>query len=382
MLDRILANWPLKLLSIAMAVILWFYVLGSKDPQTTQAISVPVVTVNTPQGLEAIDVTPTSVELRVRGRASALAHTEVGNIRMEANLRNAQVGENELPLRVAGLPLNLTVIPGYPGTATVRLDTVIERQRPVDYERRGDPAEGFIVEEITVEPGEVTVRGATSRVGGVIRAVVIVDISGLNTSMSFEADLEARDHRDETVSGVTFKPSMVTVDVKVRQVNVRSVPVRPVLGSPPPGYTVTRVSVSPVVVTITGDEGLEAVQSVSTLLVDISGLRGSKTYTVPLSVPTGLSVLGAASVTVSVTTARVPTAPEDPAPPETPRNDEEEPEEEIEPPTVNENDDPAAVDDETAGNDSEEVPGAAESGRSRGERDSSASTPASSRSAG
>ncbi len=302
MLDAVLVNWPLKALSLIIAIILWFYVLGSEDPTTTQAITVPVRAINTPEGLAVISISPETVELRVRGRESAFGNTDPSRVVLEANLRNARVGENEVPLRIARLPYALSVLPGYPMTATVQLDKVIQRARPVQYVRRGEPAGGFIIDAVTVEPDEVNVIGATSIVSRVARVVVVVDTSGLNTSSEFEADVEARDSRDVIVNGVSFQPERVRVRVTVRQVRVKTVPVRPVLGSPPSGWRVVGVSTTPVVVTVTGEGGLAAVDSVSTIPLDISGLRGSKTYSVPLNVPAGLSVLGPAAVEVTITT--------------------------------------------------------------------------------
>ncbi len=295
-------NWPLKLLSLIVAIILWLHVLGAEDPQTTQALTVRVVPVNGPSELQTIDITPETVELRLRGRESALAQAQTERIRMEANLRNATVGANKVPLRVAGVPLSLNVVPGYPTTATVELDKVIERHRPVHDIVRGEPARGFVIEDVTVDPKEVTVRGATSYVREVVRAVVVVDVSGINQSAPFEAELEARDNRNVVVSGVTFEPPTVTVSVDVRELNVKYVPVRPVLGTPPSGYRVVAVRAEPEIVTLTSDQDLSDVSAVPTLLLDISGLRGSKQYSISLNVPPGMSVEGPASVQVTVTT--------------------------------------------------------------------------------
>lgn len=379
MMERVLANWPVKLLSLVVAVLLWFYVLGSEDPQTTQAIDVPVVTVNEPTDLKTIEVTPKTVELRLRGRESALAQADVSRMRMEANLRKAKVGEQRVPVRVAGLPLSLTVLPGYPSTVTVEVDKIIERNRPVDYERRGDPAEGFVIEQISLEPTEVTVRGATSIVRNVIRAVVIVDTSGLNTSMDFEAELEARNSRDQTVGEVSFDPETVSVSVQVRQVSVKTVPVRPVVGSPPAGYRVVNVSADPIVVTVTGNEGLSSVRSVPTIPVDISGLRGTKTYAVPLNVPAELSVLGPASVSVTVRTMQPSSAASGEAGSSDASDDEldesVEPEEEIDVPGENEDSGPSSE----AGDDAEDTPGTSQGGETTDqpavEENDSATTP-------
>jgi YbbR domain-containing protein len=308
-------NWPVKLLSLIVAVILWMHVLRTEDPEDTQAITAQVVPVNEPQGLKTIDVTPETVELRLRGRERALQQAQIGRIRMEANLRNAKVGENQVPLRIEGDPLTIRVLAGYPTTATVVLDKVIERKRPVHDLVRGEPARGFVIEEVEIAPEEVTVRGATSVVREVARAVAVIDVSGINQSASFDVELEARDNRNVVVSNVVFEPETVTVSVDVRELNVKYVPVRPVLGRPPSGYTVTGVRTEPEIVTVTSEEGLADLRTVPTLLVDISGLRGTKQYSVALNVPPEMHVEGPASVQVTVTTRRLgSTSPPPPEP--------------------------------------------------------------------
>jgi YbbR domain-containing protein len=220
-------------------------------------------------------------------------------------LRGAGVGENEVPLRIAGVPYTLGVRQGYPTTARAELDKIIERQRPVQEIIRGEPARGFVIEEVAVDPGEVTVRGATSVVREVARAVAMVDVSGINQSAPFEVEVEARDNRNVAVSGVTFEPATATVSVEVRQLNVKYVPVRPVLGNPPPGYRVAAVSTEPEIVTITSEDELGEARAVPTLPVDISGLRGTKQYSVSLNVPPDVRVEGPASVEVTVTTQSI-----------------------------------------------------------------------------
>lgn len=301
----LLDNWPLKLLSLVTAIILWFYVLGKADPQTTGRLSVPVMVSNVPQGLEAIRVSPEQAEIRLRGRESALKATPTERIRLVADLSGAKVGSNRVALRPEGVPAGLTVVPPYTATANVELDKVIERPRPLDTEVRGKPAQGFVVDEVVPAETEVTVRGPASRVREVTRAVAVVDTSGLTESVPFTADAEPRNNRNWPVQGVTTEPSSVTVAVKVRPVHVKHLPVRPRLGSPPSGYRVAAVTTDPLVVTVTSDEEMGNIDSISTLPVDISGLRGTKSYPVSLNVPSGLSVAGPAAVEVTVTTGRV-----------------------------------------------------------------------------
>lgn len=312
--DTFVENWPVKLLSLIVAIVLWTHVLRTQDPEDTQAVTVQVVPVNEPTELKTIDITPDTVELRLRGRESALEQAQLSRIRMEANLRDVKVGENQVPLRIEGSPPLVRVLAGYPTTASVVLDKIIERKRPVSELVRGEPARGFVIDEVVVEPTEVTVRGATSVVREVARAVAVVDVSGVNQSASFEVEVEARDNRNVVVSGVDFEPKTANVKVHVRKLNVKHVPVRPVLGSPPAGHAVVAVRTEPQIVTITSEEALSDVRSVPTLLVDISGLRGSKDYSVALNVPPDLRVEGPASVQMTVTTRRVGAATPEPPP--------------------------------------------------------------------
>ncbi|MGC9320289.1 MAG: CdaR family protein, partial [Armatimonadota bacterium] len=99
MMASLLDNWPLKLLSLMIAIILWFYVLGKADPQTTSRLSVPVTVTNVPDGLETISVAPEQTEIRVRGRRSALEATATERIRLVADLSGAKVGSNSVRLR-------------------------------------------------------------------------------------------------------------------------------------------------------------------------------------------------------------------------------------------------------------------------------------------
>ncbi|MCD6359254.1 MAG: hypothetical protein J7M38_00225 [Armatimonadetes bacterium] len=300
-LNMLVNNWPTKLLAAAISIALWAYVLGAQNPQDTRTLTLPVVGENIPEGLAVISITPEQAEVRMRGRTMRFEQTDFDRMRLRADLRGAQVGEQSVPLSVTGLPLGLQVLPGYPTTARVRLDKIISRKRPVQVVTLGEPSGDFAVENIKVEPEEITVIGATSIVARVARVVVVVDISGLNSDLESLAELEARDLRDVVVSGLNFEPPQVKVQVKVRLLNTRTVPIRPIIGNPARGYQISWVRVKPPVVTLTGaGDTLARVESVSTSHVDISGLRSRKTYTVALNVPEGVSVVGAASVNVTV----------------------------------------------------------------------------------
>jgi len=263
----------------------------------------------------------------VRGRAHRLDVANFDEMRMVADLRKAETGEQDAALMPEGVPSGVQVL-SYSGTAVVKLDKIIERTKPAVVDQTGRPARGYVITGPPVtEPSEVTVRGAASRVTRVARVVVVVDVTGLNSTTTSEATLEARDNHDVVVSELTFKPERVKVTVNIKRVNNKPVAVRPQFGDPPPGWQVTAVQISPPVVTITGDgEVLASISSLATVPIDISGLRGTKSYRIPLSVPGKVSVLDEASVQVTVTTGRFRRTPGEPGEtPEETETPEEEP---------------------------------------------------------
>jgi len=206
-----------------------------------------------------------------------------------------------------------------------------------------------------------------------------VDVSGINQSAPFEVATEARDNRNVVVSGVEIDPPVVTVTVKVRELNVKYVPVRPVLGDAPSGYRVVAVRTDPEIVTITSEEDLSRLRTVATLLVDISGLRGSKSYSVSLNVPAAMRVEGPAAVQVTVTTqpvGAVYTVPEEPSGDESAGGQDEPGDEEEDNATSPENDSDEPDSGEDTGQDGTEPDGGAdEDAQPADAQDNRATTP-------
>jgi hypothetical protein len=132
--------------------------------------------------------------------------------------------------------------------------------------------------------------------------VAEVDISGRSSTFVAQVELTPRDAANIQVSALEVQPAQAEVTIPVHQVSSKTVPVVPIVAELPAGEEIQAISVSPVAVTLSGPSRLLAgVEAVNTVPVDVKAVRGRGTYSVPLRVPTGLAVLGAASVRVTVT---------------------------------------------------------------------------------
>lgn len=301
LLERLRNNLSLKLLSLATAFVIWGTVHNQANPLETRSLSVRVVPVKVPPDLAVVSIDPTQVTITLAGRSSAFHELEFSAFKLAVDLTNGQVGSQTLPLQPANLPKGLELRRMARNTARVELDTVVVATRPVFVEIRGYAADGFAAQGWQVRPNEIEVSGPSSVVQRVNRVVAELDISGRTATFESQVTLVARDSSNLQVAEVALKPPHVEVTVPIRQVNSRTVSLVPVLGVPPTGYEVASVSVTPTVVTLTGNaEALSRVESVSTATVDISRLTGRNTFSVPLQVPAGLSVLGTRSARVTV----------------------------------------------------------------------------------
>lgn len=156
--------WGLRLLAVFIAGLMWFFV--TVDTFEAQSIKVidSTVSYDVPEGfviLEPID----RVKVTVRGAASTVRTLNPFQVDLFVELPDAKkgtVGVNLTPAHVA-LADNLEVLSIEPNQITLTLDTEETGMLPVDPELVGEPAAGAVVQQPSVDPPLVVVRGPSSR---------------------------------------------------------------------------------------------------------------------------------------------------------------------------------------------------------------------------
>ncbi len=314
-LTAIKNEWPLKLFSILLAMILWGYVITQKNPPIQEQKILPVETAGTPANLIATTIQPSEVEVTFKGRRRTMAAVDLSTVRLVADLSGLSTGEHKVPLELQGLPENVEATIAR-RLARITLDVKSSIERQITIEPIGKQAEGFRLGKPQITPRKVTIEGASSILRQVARVVAPVDISGLTKTVQKEVAVELRDERNMLIGGLRIRPTKVQVTIPIRSMATRTVPITPQLSKPPTGYKVSSVQTSPSTVTITGEESVVAdVEYIRTAEIDISHLRGRRTFTPTLAFPEGIESVGVGAATVTVTTQQValPEAPEEPA---------------------------------------------------------------------
>ncbi|MCG0278313.1 MAG: hypothetical protein L5656_07250 [Thermanaeromonas sp.] len=307
MLERWRENLGVKLLAVALALILWFYVTSEQNPTTEQVLRVPLEVENLSAGLVVVDL-PSEVSLRVEGRRGQIQNLLPRDIRAYVDLRVARVGENTLPVQVT-LPEGIRLVRVNPSQVTVKVEQVKEISFRVQASLNGEPASGYRVLEPVIKPSEVIVSGPEAFLKEIGKVYVEVNMDQARGNYLAQLPVQIADREGRPLSRwLTTKPENVEVFVPVVQdMPSRMVTIRPrLVGEPAPGYEVKRVILHPEVVEVLAPyDILSSLDSLYTTPINIAGARKNVTAESELEIPAGVQLSSFPRVQVIVEIERV-----------------------------------------------------------------------------
>ena len=166
------AHFGLKVMSLALAVLLWSMVTAQRS-SVERGLRIPLELQNLPENLEMVDAPQEAVDVRVRGAADALGRLIPGDLVASVDLSSAQPGERLFrisPDRVRA-PFEVEVIQVTPASLAIRFEPSATRVVAVHASVEGEPAAGYIVGETTSEPKTVEIVGPESLLRHVTEAI-------------------------------------------------------------------------------------------------------------------------------------------------------------------------------------------------------------------
>jgi YbbR domain-containing protein len=212
-----------KLLSFLLAGAIWFYVQGEEVADTRMKSDVEW---RLPAGLMSVDPLPEQVSLTVRGPRALTRRAREAPVRIVVDLADVGVGEHTFDLGSVppeGLPSGIDVMSVAPSAVRFVLDEITTRRVAVDPVLVGEPAEGFEISDIRLEPNVLEVRGPRSAVSGLTEVhTQPIDVSGIDATGTREVSLDLP--RGVSVEGL---PPTARISVRSRRERriVQDVPV-------------------------------------------------------------------------------------------------------------------------------------------------------------
>jgi YbbR domain-containing protein len=209
----------------------------------------------------------------MRGPSGTLSRLDPGEVIVVLNLQSARSGSRLFHLRSDEVqaPYGVEVAQVVPTTLSLELEKTNRRTVPIVPAVEGDPASGFVVARITVEPSTVQIEGPESRLNEVSEATTEpLLVSGATGPI---VDTVTVGVSDSAVRLPEALNARVTIDIMPAPVE------RTVSGVPVHLRNVTaglHASVSPETVRVTirgGKEALDAIGSDGVdVFVDLAGL--------------------------------------------------------------------------------------------------------------
>jgi len=286
-------NTTLKIVSVVLSIMFWFYVMGDINPELTTTIdniSVDLLNVEelSQSGLEMIGQKDYSVQVEIKGRRNDIYKVTSDNIKISADVMGFKSGINSVPLEIS-VPTGVKLMDFTPKQIKIELDRIVQKQKPVEIIKTNRHLDGFMTNAPTVEIEEVLVSGPESFVNNVEKVIGEIDVGGLTEPVSQNVPLRAVDAEGNEVVGVSIGQAYTKVYLNVYR--FESIPIVATLsGQVDENYKVVSASVIPETIQLEGDtKTIEATESIKTEAIDITGLTESIEVDVSIVMPDGLS---------------------------------------------------------------------------------------------
>lgn len=298
------------LLSFVLAVTLWARLTLEQNPERREIYptEIPVEVTGLPSNLVvANDIQP--VKLRIGAPQESWRRLQASSFRAVVDLSRASPGLEQPDVNVEVSDPDVRILDKIPSKVSVRIEELRTVSVPVHVTQLGSVPFGYRVNgEPIIDPPTVQVSGPASAVQKVSEAVVSVRMDEVKSTLDQSLKPEPRG-ASGVVSGVRLEPQSVTVTFKVEQIaGSKAIPVVPqIRGQVAPGYWISAITVEPASVQVVGDPNLlESVTVLNTADVDVTGAIADVVRSVPISRPSGITVVRDQNATVRVAVLPLP----------------------------------------------------------------------------
>ncbi|MEJ2549543.1 MAG: CdaR family protein [Anaerolineales bacterium] len=303
-------NFGTLLLSLILAVMVWFIAVNEDDPRVEHPLSNPVDIQFTgvPDGFLITNPSATQASVTLLTTQSIWNELSDADIRVVADMSGLEQGTYKVPLQAKLTRRLVKVTEIAPESVIVTLEVKETKTLPVQVVTLGSPALSYTAEDPVAEPRNATIVGPASAVARVVELRAALNLTNRQESLDQLVTLNAMDENGLEVNGIQISPETVRVQIQItQQPNYRLVSVIPKIEGQDElveaGYLVTEVTVTPQWVTIfsSDPQAFEDLPGyIETVPLDLSGAVDDVEQQLQLDLPPGFSLAFEQSVTVKV----------------------------------------------------------------------------------
>ena len=288
---KIANNLSLKILSVAIAILIWLLVVNADNPIGTKSFVIGDVQLLNEAYLDADgkmcmqDDKQESIRVTIKTNRKTLDRITASDIKAVADLQQA-VSLNTDPVMVPitvscdkVLPDNIEVTPQ---NLSIHIEDKDTQEFVVNVTTNNTkPDKGYEVGTLISNPEKLKITGPTSLINKIDKVNASVDVDGASEDVTEETDVKIIDKNGEEFTDT----DMAYLNISKVSVTARLWKVRPEVrikaeyeGTPADGYEVESISTTPNVISVAGsDEALSALEeqnntiTIPSSATDVSG---------------------------------------------------------------------------------------------------------------
>ena len=303
------------LLAFVLAVIIWAAAVRGANPLATEDFNLTLSIVGRPDAI-VMNEPETRVQVQIEGPQNTIDQLTASDFEAFIDLNGVDFGRNNVPIQLAYDP-SLEIVPEsiqiFPNTTQVELDQLVTVELPVRINVQGNPAGTHSVGGTSADPAVVSVTGPATRLNLLkeARSTVFLD-STTRETRTVSRQLIFYDKQDNPVSlnsaeiEISANQSSITVEIE-ELAGVADIAIRARWrGRTATGYRFLSAVPEPRSVLVQGSpEVIQALRSIPTEEIDISGLIAPEIFRVALELPDGVTLLDSNPVVVEVDVERI-----------------------------------------------------------------------------
>lgn len=214
----------IKVLSLLVALLLWFYVMDTKNPDVSTVLSglnvqVKGVSALTEAGLIITEGNTPTVDVKVVGKRNDVYSANRNTVTAVVDVSTITVpGEYDLKYAASAENKNLTVSRITP-TVSMIIDRVATKSVPVDLQLQGELAEGYVQGDYSLSSDAVTVEGPERILAEIDRAVAVYDMTDATANVETVLNYTLVDEAGEPVdmTFITLREPTLEFEMQVHQ---------------------------------------------------------------------------------------------------------------------------------------------------------------------
>lgn len=232
--NKLTDNLFLKIVAVIVAALIWIVVVNVSDPiidSTYSNVQVEILNADliakNNQTYEVLDGTNTiTVTITAKRSINDLLGKE--NIKATADMAELDEETGTVRIRLETTKYNdkIESIKSKTDTLEVNIEDLMKKQFSITPVINGEPVEGYVTGDVTLDQNVVTVQGPESIVSQIDHATAEASIAGMSGSISTTSTIRYYDADGEQVDASRLTGNISSVSIKVELLATKTLPLK------------------------------------------------------------------------------------------------------------------------------------------------------------